>query len=83
MTYQQTIAELLENRGRQTPDDVFGIHAGGEITFRTLESRVNRLASGLAKLGVAAGQRVAVVFANHPDHIFTFFALAKLGAVWV
>jgi crotonobetaine/carnitine-CoA ligase len=26
---------------------------------------------------------VAVILANHPDHIFTFFALAKLGAVWV
>lgn len=83
MKNNSTIAELLENRARQTPDDVFGIHAEGEITFRTLESRVNRLASGLAKLGVAAGQRVAVVFANHPDHIITFFALAKLGAVWV
>ena len=83
MTSKKTIAELLELRARQTPDDVFGIHADGEITFRTLESRVNRLANGLAKLGVAVGQRVAVIFANHPDHIFTFFALAKLGAVWV
>jgi crotonobetaine/carnitine-CoA ligase len=83
MATKNTIAELLEFRARQTPDDVFGIHADGEITFRTLESRVNRLANGLAKLGVAAGQRVAVIFTNHPDHIFTFFALAKLGAVWV
>ena len=83
MTNKQTIAELLEFRARQTPEDIFGIHADGVITFKTLESRVNRLANGLAQLGVAAGQRVAVIFANHPDHIFTFFALAKLGAVWV
>jgi crotonobetaine/carnitine-CoA ligase len=83
MAIQKTIAELLEIRARQTPDDVFGVHAEGEITFRTLESRVNCLANGLAELGVAAGQRVAVILANHPDHIFTFFALAKLGAVWV
>ncbi len=83
MAFEKTIAELLELRARQTPDDVFGIHDDGEITFRTLESRVNSLANGLAKLGVAAGQRVAVIFTNHPDHIFTFFALAKLGAVWV
>jgi crotonobetaine/carnitine-CoA ligase len=83
MATEKTIAELLELRARQTPDDVFAIHADGEITFRTLDFRVNRLANGLAKLGVAAGQRVAVIFTNHPDHIFTFFALAKLGAVWV
>ncbi|UCD81591.1 MAG: AMP-binding protein [Desulfobacterales bacterium] len=83
MTNKQTIAELVETRARRTPDDVYGIHGAEDITFRVLESRVNRLANGLAELGVAAGQRVAVILANHPDHIFTFFALAKLGAVWV
>jgi len=83
MTNKQTIAELLAFRARQTPEDVFGMHAGGVITFKTLASRVNRLAHGLAQCGVTAGQRVAVIFANHPDHIFTFFALAQLGAVWV
>jgi len=83
MAIKKTIAELLETRARQTPHDVFGLYAGGEITFRTTESRVNRLANGLAELGVRAGHRVAVILANHPDHIFTFFALAKLGAVWI
>jgi crotonobetaine/carnitine-CoA ligase len=83
MAINKTIAELLEIRAWRTPDDVFGIHGGEDITFRKLESCVNRLANGLAELGVAAAQRVAVILANHPDHIFTFFALAKLGAVWV
>jgi len=83
MPTKRTIAEMLEFRARQTPEDIFGMYDGGVITFRTLASRVNRLANGLAQLGVAAGQRVAVIFANHPDHIITFFALAKLGAAWV
>jgi len=83
MFNNKTIAELLEFRARQTPDDIFGIHDGEDITFRTLENRVNRLAHGLAELGVAAGRRVAVIFGIHADHVFTFFALAKLGAVWV
>jgi crotonobetaine/carnitine-CoA ligase len=80
---KKTIRELLETRARQTPDAVFGIYAEREITFRALDSCVNRLANGLSRLGIAAGQRVAVIFANHADHIFTFFALAKLGAIWV
>ena len=83
MATNNTICELLETRARQTPDAVFGIHAEDEITFRTLEIRVNRLAEGLLDLGIRAGQRVAVIFGNHPDHIYTFFALARLGAVWV
>ena len=83
MTNRKTIRELLETRVRQTPDAVFGVHGEQEITFRTLDARVNRLATGLMDLGIAAGQRVAVILANHPDHVVTFFALAKLGAVWV
>ena len=83
MANNKTIRELLENRARQTPDAVFGMYKEREITFRTLDARVNRLANGLCDLGIAAGQRVAVILSNHSDHIFTFFALAKLGAVWV
>ena len=83
MATKRTIRELLEIRARQTPDAVYAIHDRREITFRTLDSRVNRLASGLIDLGIRAGQRVAVIFSNHPDHIFIFLALAKLGAVWV
>jgi crotonobetaine/carnitine-CoA ligase len=83
MANNKTIRELLETRARLTPDAVFGIYKEREITFRTLDARVNRLANGLSDLGITAGQRVAVILSNHPDHVFTFFALAKLGAVWV
>ena len=83
MATAKTICELLEIRVRQAPDDVFGNYADENITFRELESRVNRMADGLSAHGVARGQRVAVIMANHPDHIITFLALAKLGSVWV
>ena len=83
MLFRKTIRELLETRARETPDAVFGMDGEKEITFRSLDVRVNRLTNGLIKLGVTAGQRVAVIFGNHPDHIISFFALAKLGAVWV
>jgi crotonobetaine/carnitine-CoA ligase len=83
MKYKRTIRELLEHRAKHTSDFVFGIYEGWEISFSTLEACVNRLANGLAELGVVPGQRIAVMLANHPDHIFTFLALAKLGAIWV
>ncbi len=83
MAMKKTIRELLEIRAQETPDDVYAIHDGGEITFRTLDARVNSLANGLIDHGIRTGQRVAVIFSNHPDHIFIFLALAKLGAIWV
>ncbi len=85
MRYKRTIRELIEHRAEVTPDFIFGIHEDDDrqISFGELEVCVNRLANGLAKLGMVQGQRVAVMLGNHPDHIFTFFALAKLGAIWV
>jgi len=79
----RTIRELLEYRAYSTPDWVFGVHEDWEISFSTLQACVNRLANGLTEAGVTPGQHVAVMLGNHPDHIFTIFALAELGAVWV
>ncbi|MBI4421431.1 MAG: AMP-binding protein [Gemmatimonadetes bacterium] len=53
------------------------------ITFGALERAVNRLAGGLARAGIASGNHVAVLLPNHPDHIVTILALARLGAVHV
>lgn len=79
----RTIRELLEYRAHSTPDWVFGVHEDWEISCRTLQACVNRLANGLTEAGVTPGQHVAVMLGNHPDHIFTIFALAELGAVWI
>jgi crotonobetaine/carnitine-CoA ligase len=79
----KTIRELLEYRARYTPDFVFGVYEDWEISCSTLQACVNRLANGLAGIGVAPGRHVAVMLGNHPDHIFTIFALAELGAVWI
>jgi len=83
MSPQRTIRQLLQSRARRTPDDVFAIYEDREIDFRTLEASVYQIANGFSKIGVRPGQRVAVMLNNHPDHVFTFFALSALGAVWV
>jgi len=83
MRYKRTIRELLEYRVEHTPDDVFGVHQDREISFRTLGACVNRLANSFAESGIGPGKFVAVMLFNHPDHIYTFFAITSLGAVWV
>lgn len=85
MRYKRTIRELIEHRAKYTPNFIFGIHEDEDrqISFSELDVCVNRVANGFAKLGIVQGQRVAVMLDNHPDHIITFFALAKLGVIWV
>ena len=52
-------------------------------TYAALNSEVNRLANGLTALGVAKGDRVAVLGRNCVEYVVSYFALAKLGAIMV
>jgi fatty-acyl-CoA synthase len=50
-------------------------------TYTTLAERVNRLASALAKLGVAPGSTVAVMDWDSHRYLECFFAVPMMGAV--
>jgi crotonobetaine/carnitine-CoA ligase len=78
-----TVRALLERRAAADPHGCYLSFAGERLTFAELDAAVNRLASAIAARGIGAGDRVAVMMDNHPDHVRVFFALAKLGAVHV
>ena len=58
-------------------------YEGEEIDFATLELRSRRAASGLAALGVTAGDRVALWLPNTPAWFDLNFACGRLGAIAV
>ena len=80
---EKTVKKLLEERAIQSPDHVVLKDTTLEITYKQLNESVNRLANGLISIGVIPGTRIAVMLNHHEDHITTFFALAKLGAVLI
>lgn len=45
--------------------------------------RVNRLTNALIKLGVEKGDRVAILQVNCPEYVESYYAAAKLGAIFV
>ncbi len=51
------------------------------LTYGELNQRVNRLANALAGLGVASGDRVAVLAENRIEYIELEMAAAKLGCI--
>jgi acetoacetyl-CoA synthetase len=55
---------------------------GGELTRRELAARVAAVASGLRRLGVARGDRVAAYLPNGPEALVALLATASLGAIW-
>ena len=66
----------------------FGDHValeflGATTTYRELAAAVARAAEALRELGVAPGDRVALVLPNCPQHVVAFYAALRIGAVVV
>lgn len=64
--------------GRTKPAIVFGSQ---RITYSELEDRVLSFAGGLRKLGVGAGDCVALALPNCPEFVIAFLATAALRAI--
>ena len=56
---------------------------GRRTTYTELGDQINRAAEGFRHLGVRAGDRVALILPNCPQHVVAFYAVLRLGAVVV
>ena len=76
-------SEFLEISSSIVPDRSAVIFEGKRYTFKQLNERVNRLASALARLEIKKGDRVAFLQVNCNQCVETYFATAKLGAIYL
>src|SRR3990170_2443105 len=76
-------SEFLMIAASVVPDRVALTCEGESRTFAALQERVNRLANALQALGIAKGDKVAVLALNSIPYVETYYACAKLGAVFV
>jgi fatty-acyl-CoA synthase len=78
------LADLIDRNAAFTPDKPAIRFEGAELTYAALAQRIGRAAGALAaELGVARGDRVAILAANHPDYLVLLYACARLGAMLV
>ena len=77
------VASALDRSIREKPDAEALIGRYGRYSFRELDAAIDAAAAALAALGVASGDRVAASAANHPELVIAFFAVQRLGAIWV
>lgn len=54
---------------------------GRVLSYRALDDRAGRLAAGLARAGISAGERVAMLAENRAEYVELFLAAARLGAI--
>ncbi|WP_374665933.1 acyl-CoA synthetase [Ramlibacter sp.] len=80
---RQTLADLLHRTARRLPGKPGLICGDTRWTFAEFDAVVDRVAAGLAALGVGHATRVAVLARNSHGFAALRFALARLGAVLV
>jgi acyl-CoA synthetase (AMP-forming)/AMP-acid ligase II len=76
-------AEFLTISAAMVPDREALVSGEQRITYEHMQSRVARLANALQGLGVKRGTAVAVMAVNCPQYVETYYAIAKLGGVFV
>ena len=79
----ETLVDMLEASVSRFHTHVALEFFGARTTYAELGEQVERAAGGLRKLGVTAGDRVALVMPNCPQHVVAFYAALRLGAIVV
>ncbi|HEX5858429.1 MAG TPA: long-chain-fatty-acid--CoA ligase [Microbacterium sp.] len=78
-----SLVDIVQSSAEEFPAAVALEFFGRETTYRELNDQIERVAAGLKGLGVGAGDPVAIVLPNCPQHIVAFYAVLRLGAVVV
>ena len=79
----RVIGRIVADKAALHGDRVFMRFEQREVTYRDLDRLSNRLANGLARMGVGKGTHVALMIDNKPEIVLLYVALGKLGAVSV
>lgn len=82
-TRPETIFDALDDALKAGADRAFLEFDDGTLTFSDLDVHSTKFAHSLALLGVRQGQTVVTVMESSTDAVVVWFAINKLGAIWV
>lgn len=78
-----TLREMLDRAAEAKPTRPYLISGSVSVPLGHVVRGVDALATAVYALGVRPGDHVAVLLPNRPEFLYTWFALATLGAVTV
>ena len=76
-----SLADLIAESVATYPQNVALEFFGATTTYSSLGDQIERAAEGLRKLGVRAGDPVALILPNCPQHVVAFYAILRIGAI--
>jgi len=77
----RTIGALIDRAAAADPARVALVGDQVRLTRAELREYVNRLATGLLRLGIQKGDAVLLQLPNWAEFVYSYFALQKIGAV--
>jgi long-chain acyl-CoA synthetase len=77
----ETLRDILTTQARRFEKEIFLEYNGQEFSFATVDDRTDRVATGLNRLGMRSGDRVALLMANRPEYIFFLLGVPKIGMI--
>ncbi|GAA3587897.1 long-chain-fatty-acid--CoA ligase [Klugiella xanthotipulae] len=80
-TPTQSLVDMLDDSITRFRHRVALEFFGATTTYAELGDQVARAAEGLRRVGVAPGDRVAIVLPNCPQHVVAFYAALRVGAI--
>jgi long-chain acyl-CoA synthetase len=78
-----TLRDLLTTQGSRLERKVFLECGGRQYSYGSLDDRTDRVATGLNRMGLQPGDRVALLLTNRPEFIFFFLGAPKMGLISV
>ncbi|MDX2093724.1 MAG: amino acid adenylation domain-containing protein, partial [Kofleriaceae bacterium] len=78
-----TLQALFEAQTDRTPDSVAVVFEEGQLTYRELDERANKLAHHLRGLGVGPDRLVAIFMERTLDLVIALYAVHKAGGAYV
>ncbi|MCI5074132.1 AMP-binding protein [Oricola sp.] len=79
----RNVNDLLEATVRRLPDQIAFETDAGDLTYAQFGALVDRIASGLLRLGAKTSDRVAAKVGKSVDSIALFYAALKVGVIYV
>src|SRR5215470_15868242 len=74
---------LLDRTVSHYPGHIAFIYYGTKLSYAQFSSLANRFATGLQRLGIKKGDRVAIALPNIPQYPIAFYGALRAGAVVV
>lgn len=77
----ETLRDFLTTQSRRFARQVFLECGGQHFTYEDLDDRTDHVATGLNRMGLRPGDRVALLLSNRPEYIFFLLGAPKLGFI--